>query len=278
MANEQRTPVHPLLRALGKELKLARQRQNISQQELAKEIHFSDSLISAVETGRRPASGDLIYRADDVLHTNGLLGRILDAAQEAATREIMPDWFRPWAEIEETATALRAYQQLTIDGLLQTPAYARAILQAGMPTADDETLQRTTDARFHRQHVLDSDTPPQLIMILEEAALHRPVGSPTIMRDQLEALAHANTTGRAEIHILPTDVGAHRGMSGSFVLASLPDAPDVVYIDTHLRGLLIEAPADIDATRRIWEGLLGEALPRRLSTHLIKEVAQKWKT
>ncbi len=45
----------------------------------------------------------------------------------------MPDWFRPWTEIEEAATALRSYQQLAIDGLLQIPAYARAILQAGMP-------------------------------------------------------------------------------------------------------------------------------------------------
>ncbi len=65
-------------------------------------------------------------------------------------------------------------------------------------------------------------------------------------------------------------------MSGTFVLASLPNVPDVVYIDTQLRGLVIEAPADIDATRRIWEGLLGEALPRRLSTELIKKVAQAW--
>ncbi len=206
MAHDQRAPVHPLLRALGKELKRAREAHNVSQEDLAKEIHFSTSLISAVETGRRPASSGLIYRADDVLNTGGLLGRLLEAAQEAATREIMPEWFRPWAEIEQAATALRFYQQFVVSGLLQTPDYARAVLRAGMTTADEEALQRATDARIQRQHILTGETPPQLIMILEECALHRPVGSPEIMRAQLTHLIDTATAGRVALHILPTDI------------------------------------------------------------------------
>jgi transcriptional regulator with XRE-family HTH domain len=265
-----------MLQALGRELKLARERHCVTQQELAAEIHFSDSLISAVETGKRPASADLVHRADTALDTGGLLGRLLDAAQQAATRELMPEWFRPWADIERTATALRTYQQFVISGLLQTSDYARAVLRPGMPTSDETALQRATDARIQRQHVLTSETPPELIMILEESALHRPVGSPEIMRDQLNALIDASTAGRVELHILPTDIGAHRGMSGTFVLASLPDAPDIAYLDCQLRGLVIESAADVDAVRRTWEGLLGEALPQRLSINLVKEAARTW--
>ncbi|MDR7279809.1 helix-turn-helix domain-containing protein [Catenuloplanes atrovinosus] len=276
MPGDQRTPVHPVLRSLGRELKLARERRGFSQQDLAKEIHFSDSLISAVETGRRPASSDLIYRADDALNTDGLLRRLLEAAQEAANQEMMPEWFRPWREIEQAATALRFYQQFVVSGLLQTPDYARAVLRAGMTTADEAALQRATDARIQRQHILTRETPPQLIMILEESALHRPVGSPEVMRDQLAHLIDIATAGRVELHILPTDIGAHRGMSGTFVLATLPDAPEIAYLDSQLRGLVIESPADVEAVRRTWEGLLGESLPQRLSLNLIKEAAQAW--
>ncbi|GAB7049385.1 helix-turn-helix domain-containing protein [Catenuloplanes indicus] len=276
MPTDQTGTAHPMLRALGHELRLARERKGITQEALAAKIHFSNTHVSAVETGKRPPSAELIHRADDALTTGGLLGRLLDAAHEAASREIMPEWFRPWADIEQTATALRTYQQFVISGLLQTPDYARAVLRAGMLTTDETALQRATDARIQRQQILTSKTPPELIMILEESVLHRPIGSPEIMRAQLDSLITASTAGRVELHILPTDIGAHRGMSGSFVLASVPHAPDLALLDTQLRDLMIESPEAVDALRRTWEGLLGEALPQRLSINLIKEAAQTW--
>lgn len=97
------------------------------------------------------------------------------------------------------------------------------------------------------------------------------------MREQLDHLITAATTGTAELHVLRTEVGAHRGLAGAFVLATLPGHTEVTYIDTQLRGLVIETPTDVDATRRIWEGLLGEALPKRQSLKLIQEAAHSWK-
>ncbi|WP_051799429.1 helix-turn-helix domain-containing protein [Catenuloplanes japonicus] len=278
MITDHMSGAHPILIALGRELKIAREYKDITQQELAKEIHFSDSQISAVETGKRPPSDAFVQRADDVLSTGGLLGRLLETAQATATHEVMPEWFRPWAEVEATATALRSYQPLVLDGLLQTPAYARAMLQAGDPAANEETLTRAVETRIRRQQTLSRPNPPRLITILEESILHRPIGdAPSLMREQLDHLITAATTGTAELHVLRTEVGAHRGLAGAFVLATLPGHTEVTYIDTQLRGLVIETPTDVDATRRIWEGLLGEALPKRQSLKLIQEAAHSWK-
>ncbi len=167
---------------------------------------------------------------------------------------------------------------LSVDGLLQTPAYARAMLQAGDPAANEETLTRAVETRIRRQQTLSRPNPPRLITILEESILHRPIGdAPSLMREQLDHLITAATTGTAELHVLRTEVGAHRGLAGAFVLATLPGHTEVTYIDTQLRGLVIETPTDVDATRRIWEGLLGEALPKRQSLKLIQEAAHSWK-
>ncbi len=198
MPSDQASTAHPMLRALGHELKVARERKGITQEALAAEIHFSNTHVSAVESGKRPPSAELIHRADDALTTGGLLSRLLNAAHQAATREIMPEWFRPWAEIETVATALRSYQPLVLDGLLQTPAYARALLQAGDPTANEDTLQRAVETRLQRQQILSRPTPPRLITVLEESILHRPISdSPTPMREQLDHLITMATTGTA---------------------------------------------------------------------------------
>ncbi len=226
MADHQTISTHPVLVALGRELKIARERRGITQQDLAKEIHFSDSHISAVETGQRPASNAFMQRADDVLNAGGILVRLLETAQATASHEVMPEWFRPWAEVEATATALRSYQPLVLDGLLQTPAYARALLQAGDPTASEETLQRAVETRLRRQQVLSRPNPPHLITVLEESILHRPISdSPTPMREQLDHLITLASTGTADIHILRTEVGVHRGLAGALRPGNPPQPP-----------------------------------------------------
>ncbi len=136
-----------------------------------------------------PAERRLIRRADEILGTAGLLVRLLETAQATATRETLPEWFRPWADIEQAATKLRSYQPLVLDGLLQTPAYAHAMFQAGDPAADEDTLQRAVAARIDRQQIFNRPNPPRLITILEESVLHRPIGpTPEVMRNQLDHL------------------------------------------------------------------------------------------
>jgi transcriptional regulator with XRE-family HTH domain len=129
------------------ELRLAREAAGFTQEQLATEINYSQGQISKIETGERPPSKDFADRADIVLNTGGLLGRIVRRAQQQQTT---PAWFRSWPAVEGEATSLRAYHPVLIPGLLQTEAYARALLSADPGVTPDEVEQRVS-ARLERR-------------------------------------------------------------------------------------------------------------------------------
>jgi Domain of unknown function (DUF5753) len=96
-----------------------------------------------------------------------------------------------------------------IPGLLQTEDYARAALSRGMPTATKDEVARQVEARMSRQAVLSKEPPLRLWAIVDEAALHRPVGNTRIMAAQLEHLATSAELPQVTLQALPYAVSAH---------------------------------------------------------------------
>ncbi len=118
------------------------------------------------------------------------------------TYGVLPPRFRPWVDIERQAHTLRGWDPLLVPGLLQTPDYARTILEA-YPGVTDERVQELLTARLERQKILARDTPPPLWTVLDEGVLHRGVGGPDIMRDQLAALLTASEHRNISIQVVP---------------------------------------------------------------------------
>ena len=254
------------------ELRRARTAAGLSQAQLAEAVAYSESLVAMVETTRRTPSQDFTRRCDEALNTGGLLSRILD---ELVSREFAPEWFRPWISLEREATALCAYQPDLMPGLLQTADYMRAVFLAGGPLPADEVEQHVA-ARLDRQQVLHRNNPPLVIAILDEVALRRPIGGTKVMHEQLNHLADVNDQGLARVQIVPMSVGMYPGLNGAFVLASFGNDGEMVFIDGPIRGQIIENAADVALIKRNWEDLRCEALPRRQSIELIREVAESW--
>jgi hypothetical protein len=205
----------------------------------------------------------------------GILGR--DQAElwpEPFRRKDMP-WFRPWAEIEREATLLRSYQPLVLQGLLQTEGYARAVLQVGSVIQSDE-VEQLVASRLTRQEILSGEKPPQFIAVFDEVVLRRMVGNPAVMREQLEHLVTIGEWPHVQVRVIPADTPWHTGLAGPFVIATLPDGTEVGHLDTQLRGQIVEGRADLVSLGKRWESVTGEALPRRQSIELIKEVAKTW--
>ncbi|WBB82396.1 DUF5753 domain-containing protein [Micromonospora sp. WMMD882] len=184
-------------------------------------------------------------------------------------------WFRPWADLEQEATDLRSYQPLLVPGLLQTEAYARAMLRTGNLLPPDE-VEQIVASRLARQCVLRREPPPQLVAVLDEAVLRRRVGDRAVMREQLLRLADAAEEPHVQVRLIPADGPWHTGLAGPFVLARMPDAREVAYLDNQLRGEVVTDPDDVATLSRRWESITGEAFPRRRSVELIREVAQTW--
>jgi transcriptional regulator with XRE-family HTH domain len=253
------------------ELQAARSRAGLTRDELAAKINYSASLIGMIESLKRVPQLDFAKRCDKAFSTTGSFERIHEYVR------LMPfaSWFRPYAEIEATASQLRAWQPMVVDGLLQTEAYARALLSARIG-ATEAQVDEQLSARMQRQTILDRDAPPVVWVLLDEGVLHRPVGGGEVMRGQIEHLIEMAGRPNIVIQVIPAKIGAHDGVNGSFVIADFDDAPSVIYLENALAGMIVEKRQDVAAIRLTYDGLRSQALSRAATVELMKEVANSW--
>jgi Domain of unknown function (DUF5753)/Helix-turn-helix domain len=188
----------------------------------------------------------------------------------------LPEAYTTYISFEGEAQSLLNYECLFVPGLLQTEDYARAALQRGMPAATKEEIGRLVEARMSRQAVLARESPLRLWAIVDEAALHRPVGGEKVMRAQLERLAESADLPQVTLQALPYAVGGHPGMPGSFVILQFADAgaSDVVYIEIQAGDLFLESDTDLSRFGAIFEYLRALALPPDESVALIQGAAR----
>src|SRR6266568_4727528 len=141
MAREERVSA---LALFSEELRQARARAGLTQEQVADKIGYSPSLVAHVEAGTRAPSLDFARRGDAALKTGGPFERL----QPFVRREAYPAWFRDWVDIEREATSLRSWEPLLIPGLLQTEEYARAVVAAAHPASADGEIERLVVAAW----------------------------------------------------------------------------------------------------------------------------------
>ena len=254
------------------ELRLFRAGLALSQDDFGKGIGYSGSHVSSVETGSRPPTREYM-RALDERHQTG--GRFLRMLERLAQLDTAPTWLREWIEFEREATTLRWFELAYIPGLLQTERYARATLAGGRFATED--IDRIVTSRLERQEILARSRPPQLIAVLDEAVLRRPVlDEPGLMIEQCDYLLSCANQAHIQVHIVPADAGMYLGLAGQFIIAELPDGARVAHADNQLSAQIVDAPADVAKLAKTWEVVRNEALPRRQSIELIEEVTKSW--
>jgi transcriptional regulator with XRE-family HTH domain len=249
----------PATEYFGSELRRAREAAGMSREEFGTLVNYAPSTVGAFETGERFPSRSLTAGADEYLKTDGVFARMLE---KLLTGYVHPEWFRPWSDIEQHATAIRSFEPNLVPGLLQTGAYAKAVLGG----------EEATAARLARQHILTRGKPPELIVIVDESVLHRQVATPEAMHEQLLRLGETS----ACVQVVPYGDEYYPGLAGPFVLAAV-DGREYVHLDTAARGFVLDSAEIISEMRRQWDVLRGEALPPRQSRDLILKVAETWK-
>ncbi|NBE81454.1 helix-turn-helix domain-containing protein [Micromonospora rubida] len=254
------------------ELRLFRASLGASQDEFGRAIGYSGSHVSSVETGGRPPTKEYMKAIDSQYHLDDRFGRML---RELAKLDADPVWLREWIEFEREVTTLRWFELSYLPGLLQTERYARATLAGGRFTPDE--VERIVASRLGRQEILERDRPPQFIAVVDESVLRRPVlDQPGLMAEQLDHLVAQAMREHIQVHVVPVDAGMYLGLAGQFIIAELPDGTRVAHADNQLSAQIVDAPVDVAKIARTWEIVRNEALPRRQSSELIKEVAKSW--
>jgi transcriptional regulator with XRE-family HTH domain len=258
-------------RTLGRRLTRLRIASGKSRREVAEaKLGISEPTLHRIETGKVPVTVANVralcwlYGADESI-TNALAELALGTSQAEwwDANPVVPDWFKLYVGLEASASRIFSYDGEVVPGELQTEGYARAVFGAEQP-AEEEAAERQVKLRLQRQKTLFARNPvPQLVTVLGEGVLTRPVGGEAVLKAQIEHLRLMSQRDHIEVRVLPWSAGAHAAMAGAFRILDFddPEDPDVVYLESHVGALYLEEPAEVDEYRRIFELIRKDAIP-----------------
>ena len=173
------------VRYFGQQVRRARRAAGWTLAEFGQRIGYDPGQISRIENGKRPPTELFAQMCDRAFpDRDGWFGEFY---AESRTWIATPPWFRSWVEHEQQAATLRIWQLGVLSGLLQTEQYARGILTVEPGVTEDQVSERLA-ARLARQAILARDDPPAAWFLVDEAVLHRCVGSADVMAAQLAHL------------------------------------------------------------------------------------------
>ncbi|MEU1438699.1 helix-turn-helix transcriptional regulator [Streptomyces sp. NPDC005786] len=263
-----------LFRALGKQIKILRERAGMSQRELGLAAHCGEDLVSAVERGVRTPQPDFLERVDHVLGGGGVLAAAADEVREALarTRTRHPDWFRDYARVEAEAVALHEYSAQVVPGLLQTEAYARAIFTQRRPLLNEETIEKRVTDRLARQQIFERWPPPTFSYVLEETALRRPIGGRAVHADQMRQLLRVGRLRTVEIQVMPTDREEHPAIDGTFTLITPRGRSQAAYTELYGNPRLVTEAEAVRVFSERYGIIRAQALTPRESLTLIEKM------
>ncbi|MFD3724474.1 helix-turn-helix domain-containing protein [Streptomyces sp. NPDC058671] len=263
-----------LFRALGKIIKVLRKNAGLSQAELAEITHCGEDLISAMERGVRTPQPDFLIRADPVLNAGGVLIAAVDDVREALAKVRVrhPDWFRSFAGAEAEAVALHYYEVQAVPGLLQTEAYARAVMRHRRPVWDEQTIEKWVADRLARQSVFDKWPPTTISFVLEEAILRRPTGGRSVHREQLRRIMEIASRRTVHLQVMPLSWEEHPSLDGAFTLLTPKGRREVAYTEIYGHPRLITDPEEVRTYTERYGIIRAQALTPQEPLELIEKM------
>ncbi|MFG2772384.1 helix-turn-helix domain-containing protein [Streptomyces sp. NPDC048350] len=264
-------------RRLGAELRRLRMASGLTGTQVAAHMLISQPKVSHMETGRRGVSPRDVR---DLCNLYGVTDQqVVDSLMTLARESSRQGWWHAYGDIphslyvglETEAASIRAYEAMVIPGLLQTPAYAAAVIEETIPLVTVEQAAARLKVRLRRQHrIYNPAHPLRLWVVLDESALRRVVGSREIMREQLQHLHALSTEPHINVQVLSHTAGAHPGLTGQFSLLHFPDSRQaVVYLERYTSDLYLEKQADVQQYSLMYDHLQTQALSPDDTRHFI---------
>ncbi|ASW54951.1 hypothetical protein CIK06_13270 [Plantactinospora sp. KBS50] len=265
-------------RRLANLLREHRQRSGLNLEEAASALYCSPTKISRLETGQRPAN------PRDVRDLC-VLYRVADAQREEmmalAVAGRQPGWWEAYEVpeiqgrylgLEAEAGSIRDYKSSMVSGLLQTEDYAYAVTAGYFLPVDPLVVRRLTDARMQRQQIIFGRSPlPRMHFLLDEAVLHRRVGTAEVMAGQLGHMVEVAAFPEATIQVVPFSAGAHAGMETTFAILDFADkeAASIVHVEDVFGDIQLERPHEIERSAQVFDRVAAVALDAEQSIDLL---------
>ncbi|NUU22426.1 MAG: helix-turn-helix domain-containing protein [Streptomycetaceae bacterium] len=270
---------------LGSALLALREAAKMTQEAAGEAIGKSKDTISRVESGKQKVDVPLLRTLLDVYKVDD--ASPLREALEAMTKNISArGWWHSYRSylatahqdflgLESDAEGVREWEPLLVPGLLQHPAYTRALLAAGegILHRDPEQLSNRVQVRMERKQVLDRPD-FALDVIVSAAALQTSAGSAGTMRDQLNYLLDQSERPNVQLRVMPPDAGFHLGMDGAFTIIEFPGGGRLITLDSMVNTMYLEDEATLDAYDAAFARMRKDALSVRASRDAIREFAR----
>lgn len=254
---------------LGGQLRRLRESRNVSREQAGDAIRGSESKISRLELGR------VSLKERDVVDLLALYGvtshderdLFLELVRQSNQpgwwhrfNDLLPRWFQDYVGLEESASRIQTYEVAFVPGLVQTEAYARAVVRRGLPDAPHADIERRVSLRMRRQQLLADPTGCRLWAVVDEAVLHRAVGGTEVLREQVAHLLDVTTRPNISLQIVPFRLGGSAAES-SFTLLRFAERelPDVVYLEHLCGALYLDKSDEVEIYTKVAQRLAVEA-------------------
>lgn len=259
----------------GSELRLHRERAGLTQADVGQRCYCGNGLISKIERAERVPQPDLCTALDELFHTDGFFARLGEQVREHST---LSQEFQAYVLQEPRAVAISTFVTQLVPGLLQTEDYARLVISAERPPPSADVIETRLAARMTRQEILTrtEPAPPRFWAVMSEAVLHIEVGSKKAMAEQLAHILAAASWPNVTIQVLPFAAGVTPAIDIPFIVAEMPDGPDLFHIDA-LPGIRTDSDGDtITRYRVVFDHLRAAALPEAASGRVIEKTMKEY--
>lgn len=274
-------PKDPSMRSvvLGAWLRELREAADLTTQQVADAVGGSQSQVSRQETARIAASEEDVAALCDLYGaTSAATALLMDLARNQHRRGWWPTaglWGRdPYLILEDLAQRIHIWQAQVIPGLLQTAAYARAVIRAANASLPADEVEELVKDRMARKPLLERPNAPHLDAIVDESAFRRGLADPQVMLPQLRALLDIPET--VSLRVLPYSPAWHPATSGSLTILTFSEGlSPKLQAESAGGSVYIESASALAHCEEIWEGLNAQAMSRDDSrawiAHLLEE-------
>ena len=254
------------LRLVGQLLARFRREAGYTQESLGERICVEYDTLASIEQGRRPLKPDLAAQLDALLETKGALAV---AVENLPDMDKYPVWAAEFIDREQEAITLSSYENQVVPGLLQTPAYARAVFRSRVPALTEDEIEEQVVARLERQTILQQAHPPTTHFVLGQTIVTDRLGGRAVFREQIEEILRLSDHGRLTVQVMPHGRETHAGLAGPFVLLETPEHEQLGYLETQRGSILVSEPSEVSVLAQKYGMLRTQALTAEDSRTLL---------
>ena len=269
-------------RAIAVALRQLREERGRLLNDVSQDLRISTSKLSRLENAQgRPHPRDIRDLIQYYEIEGTPLAERLEGWVEAAQR---PGWWTDYDDVvagtldahlayEVDAAVERVYTIPFVPVLLQTLDYARAVFR-DMERRPEREIRQLLEVRVRRQEALrrrEGLKPLRLVAVTHETALRQIVGSPSIMREQLDALLERSAAPNVDLRVMPFTAKPTFAMTCMWAYFEYDGSgeSDIVHIETHAGFFSLGDAEQVKKYRAAHDALMRASLSKQGSLERI---------